>query len=184
MLQIRATLLTCALLGITAAESLKPRDSLELSCVDRNYIGVLAETRDRKTIPSVQMTLVDPLGRSQGKQQIGASATQVIPNSQYSAIQQIPGFSRPTLARAVQICDADQGVYSLTVQERGTEPYHLSVTASAKAIDQVTLPLKHMSRKGRVRKYRFIFTVERDHVTLSWLDQDGKPQMRIENSEW
>lgn len=131
------------------------------------------------------MTLVDPSGRSQGKQQIGASATQVIPNSHYSAIQQIPGFSRPTLARAVQICDADQGVYSLTVQERGTEPYHLSITASAKgAIDQVTLALKHVSRKGRVRKYRFIFTVERDHVILSWLDQDGKLQMRIENGEW
>lgn len=51
MLQIRVTLLTCVLLGITAAESVKPRDSLELSCVDRNYIGVLAETRERKTIP-------------------------------------------------------------------------------------------------------------------------------------
>lgn len=176
------------LVGVLApticAQSVTPHESLELSCIDRPYVSVLAETKDRKSAPHIGLELVDPLGRTQGRQPAGASAMQLIPNSSYGDIVQLPGSSLPSLAHGVQVCDAEQGVFELRVREHGSKPYRLSVTAEAKTTDRVTLHLTHVSREGRARVYKFIFQIERDHFLLSWLDRDGKPQMRIEDGEW
>jgi hypothetical protein len=161
----------------------KPNESLELSCNDKAYVGVFAETRDRKTSPSVGLKLIDPSGRAQGQRQKGSSEAQIIPNSHYGDIVRLPGSVFPTSARAIEVCDAAQGVYELTLRERGIEPYRLAVTAHGK-VDTMTLHLDHVSLDGRVREYRFSFHIERDQVSLSWLDHDGKPQTRVEDGEW
>jgi len=158
-------------------------ESLRSSCFDKPYIAILAETKDRKSEPDVGLTLFDPSGRMQGKLPEGTSATQIIPGSHYGGIEQLPGSSIPSLARAVEVCGAEQGVYTVTVKE-GNQPYSLSVDASGKTVNRTSLNLRHVSRQARVRTYKFVFRIDGNATILSWLDSAGSPQLRIEDGEW
>jgi len=95
-----------------------------------------------------------------------------------------PNAPERSKSLALEICNAKQGVYEVNVTELGSEPYLLGVRGNAKTDNGATLSLQHISEKGRIRHYRFIFRIEEKRLILNWLDKDDKELMKIEDSEW
>jgi hypothetical protein len=91
-----------------------------------------------------------------------------------------------SLVLAVEVCDAPQGEYRISVDERGSAPYLLSVGGNANPGTETGeyLLLHHISKDGFTRHYTFRFRIEEGHVILRWLDADGREQSKIENNDW
>jgi hypothetical protein len=128
----------------------------------------------------VQLDVTDPSGRTQGKRVHHPQ----IPSSRYGAVVQIPIAPERSEAIAVEVCDAELGIYEVNVHEVGSSPYQLEVRARGDADNSQTLALHHIATDGRTRSYRFVFKIEDRQVTASWLDDEGHEQLRIENYEW
>ena len=168
-----------SLVGIGEA-STKPRNSLAFSCLDSPFISFFAAGPAHRTFPAVSLSLIDPLGRSGGS----GTKNDAIPDSHYGPVVEIPEHPEYSKSLALEICNAEQGVYEVKVTELGNEPYVLGVRASAKHENGETLLLHHTSEKERIRQYRFRFRIEEKGLTLGWLDKDDKEQIKIEESEW
>jgi hypothetical protein len=76
-----------------------------------------ASTPRHDTIPKVQLTLTDPLGRTAGR---GAQGKR-IPNSRYGKVTEIPSAPDASLVLAIEVCNALQGDYHIRIDEHGTD---------------------------------------------------------------
>jgi hypothetical protein len=170
--------------GLSAAAqdgTSRNKESLALHCSEKPFLSVSVRTRNRDVVPAIKLSLTDPLGRWQGD----PARSPRIPDSSYGEIVQIPNLPDRSRARAIEVCDAEQGVYKLGVEEVGDEPYVVDVTADAPNADTVpSLLLHHIAQKGRIGHYQFRLRITDGQVNIKWLDRTGHEQMRIEINEW
>jgi hypothetical protein len=156
-------------------------ESLALHCFDKTFVSVSVRTRTRNVVPTVKLSLADPLGRRQGER----ARSPQIPNSSYGEIVQLPKLPDRSRALAIEVCDAEQGVYHLTVGEHGDEPYVVDVTAQSPNAGTIpSLLLHHIAQEGRIFHYRFTLKTTKEQVDIMWLDKAGHGQTRIEINEW
>jgi hypothetical protein len=182
VLRLVAVFIVATCCSVAAQNSTaKTPESLAFHCFDKPFVSVSARTRGRDTIPVVQLSLSDPLGRRQGKGVRGRK----IPTSNYGEVTQVRSAQQRSRARAIEICDAKQGVYELRVEEHGSEAYVLDVSGQAPDTDKTdSLLLHHIAVEGRTRTYKFTFKIEKRQVIVRWLDRNGNEQIGIENNEW
>jgi hypothetical protein len=177
----RILILTTGLSIAAQDKTSQNSESLALHCFEKSFLSVSARTRSRDVIPTVKLSLTDPLGRRQGE----LARSPQIPTSSYGEIVQIPRLPDRSRALAIEVCDAEQGVYQLKVEEHGDEPYVLDVTAQAPNAGIIpSLLLHHIAREGRIGHYRFTLKIAKEKVDIRWLDQAGHEQTRIEINEW
>lgn len=180
----RAALVTMFLIGIWisafAGDSAETKESMMFSCLGRPFVGVAAMTPQRDGFPAVRLMLTDPLGRTAGE----GSRGRRIPESSYGNIVEIPQHPDRSKARAVEVCNAEQGVYEIRVEELATDPYLLLASGDGAADKSDSAILNHIGRKGRIRQYRFKFTIKDRRLSLNWLDAQGREQLLIETPEW
>jgi len=179
----RTSLVTLVLITIscftgTPCMASVSKPSLELNCLDRPFLGVAVSTPERNAIPTVQLTLRDPLGRAAGA---GIKHTR-IPHSRYGNVVQIPNDPERSRMLAVEICDARQGVYTITIREGGNSRYRLEVIASGK--DSLFEPLHRSSRDGRILINKFAFKIQSGAAKIIWLDKTEKPLDQREIDDW
>lgn len=160
----------------------KPQKSLGFSCLRRSFISVAASTPKRDRIPSVQLELTDPAGRSTGADTNG----QGIPSSRYAEVVELPQAPNRSKAIAVEVCEAEQGVYQVQVHEVGLGQYLLSIRAlwTGAADNMETLVQRNLGNKGRTRGYKFIYRIEDRQIVVRWLDEQGRELDRLEHNEW
>ncbi|MGO8795865.1 MAG: hypothetical protein ACLQLC_13665 [Candidatus Sulfotelmatobacter sp.] len=172
-------------------------ESLAAQCDEKPFLSVAAHTRERNVIPTIDLTLSDPSHRMQGKDVRGT----VIPESRYGGVVQIPSMANRSTVLAIEVCNAERGVYEIQVKEHGDEPYGLDVTAIDPETHE-TMLLHHIAQDGRVLRYKFIFKLDGkkhparetskcgelpcapDFDAVMWLDSQGYEQMRIEDNDW
>jgi hypothetical protein len=189
---------SCAGLGQSSSRVV---ESLALQCDEKEFIRVSARAREPNVIPAVDLTLSDPSRRMQGKDVHGT----LVPESQYGPVVEIPGMPDRSTVLAIEICNAEQGVYDIGVKEHGSEAYVLAVTAIDPETHD-TLLLLHIAEAGRIRHYRFRFKLEKKQDdarestqrrqkacgdfpcppkgSLRWLDSSGQPKLIIEDNDW
>lgn len=178
---IRILILTTALSIAAQDKTSQNTESLALHCLEKPFVSVSVRTRSRDVVPTVKLSLTDPLGRRQGER----ARSPQIPTSTYGEIVQIPSLPDRSKALAIEVCDAEQGVYKLRVEEHGDEPYVLDVTAQAPNAGTIpSLLLHHIAKEGRIGHYRFTLRITKKQVDIRWLDQAGHEQTRIEINEW
>jgi hypothetical protein len=103
-----------------------------------------------------------------------------IPRSLYADVVEIPIMSASSRAHAVEICGADQGLYTVTVYEHADELYRIVVRGVASSLEVIL-----HAREGRVRQHRFLFRIEGDDKSdLSWIDKKGRPELNIDDRDW
>jgi hypothetical protein len=168
---------TCTPVG--ARDSRQVKESLAFSCLGRSFVSVAVMTPERDGFPAVQLMLTDPSGRTAGE-----GPGERIPDSSWGEIVQLPEHPQRSRARAVEVCNAEQGIYQVKVRELGSGPYLLVASASGDADNDSSAVLHHIGRKGRIRLYRFKFTVKDRQLNLRWLDSEGREQALIETPEW
>jgi len=163
------------------SSSTQPTTSLAFSCRDKAFVSVSASTPNHESIPAIGVALTDPIGRTAGF----AIKRGDIPDSGYGPVIEIPKLPQRSRALALEICNAEQGLYEIKVTERGDKSYRLTVSGTGGgAKNNEALVLHHVSRSGRIRQYRFVFRIEREQIILKWLDAEGAEQVKIEQSEW
>lgn len=164
----------------SAQDSAQTKQSLAFSCLDKSFLSVDALTLERDSFPAVQLTLTDPQGRTAG----GDSTGEPIPDSSYGKIVQLPKYPQRSKALAIEVCNAEQGVYELNVRELGNASYIIIASASGNTDNGSSAILNHVGRKGRIRQYKFKFTIKGRQLNLNWLDGQGHEQLLIEPPEW
>ena len=169
-----------ALVAPAANGHLEDRYSLQNQCQDASFLSVSARKRTRKTVPDVALLLRDSSGRIQGQ---GAPSDE-IPMSRYGEIVQLPKDPHETRELAIEVCNAQLGIYDIEIKEKGTDAYVLDVTGSGAGQDTESLLLHHYARKGITRHYRFVFRRDKGGAVLRWLDEDGEERMEIEPNDW
>jgi len=156
------------------------QSSLETQCENSSFLSISARTRTRETAPHVELLLRDSSGRVQGQGvRIGE-----IPMSRYAEIVQLPRDPQKSRALAIEVCNAEVGLYEIEIKEKGTEPYVLDVTASGEGQNIQSMFLHHIARNGVTRRYRFVFRRDNASAILRWLDENGEERMKIENYDW
>jgi hypothetical protein len=181
ILILRILILTSGFSVAAQDKASQNTESLAFHCFDKPFLGVSVRTRGRDVVPAVKLSLTDPLGRRQGER----ARSPQIPNSSYGVVVQLPERPDRSRVRAIEVCDAEPGVYQLKVEEQGGEPYVLDVTALAPKSDiSPSLLLHHIPKEGRIGHYRFTLKITNGQVDIGWLDQEGHEQMRIEFNEW
>jgi hypothetical protein len=148
----------------------EPRQSMMFSCETSPFLRVSVSTPRRGGLSPVQIKLTDPLSREQGVN----PKRKRMPRSHYEDVvvaPKAPGLSRE---HSVEVCSAAPGEYILTVYEHGDGLCRVTLD-----VDNESLPLHLQSREGRIRQYRFLFTVKKEEVDLTWLDKDGRPQIAL-----
>lgn len=153
--------------------------SLGYSCLNQPFLSISASVPKRDEVPQVGISVSDPLGRTEDF----ATKMNTIPNSAYGPVVEIRSTPARSKALALQICDPEQGTYEIKLTELGDDPYRVTVRGRAPH-DDWALILHHVSRKGRIRRYKFVFRIERDKLVLKWLYKDGSEWLKIEPSEW
>jgi hypothetical protein len=154
--------------------------SLAFSCLGKPFISVSGSTANHGSTPALELSLSDPLSRTAGFEAKGDH----IPDSAYGPVIEIPKLPESSRALALEICNAEQGVYEIKVTELGDKAYRLTVSGTGGKKNNEALILHHVSREGRIRHYKFVFRIESEQVILKWLDKDGAEQLKIEQSEW
>jgi hypothetical protein len=182
MMRLSLLIVSLAIFGLAEDQgtSTKPRNSLAFSCLGSPFISLYAAGPSHITFPAVGLTLTDPLWRSGGY----GTRRNTIPHSRYARVFEIPDAPERSKSLALEICNAKQGVYEFEVTELANESYLLGVRGNAKTENGAALELEHVSEKGRVRRYRFIFKIEGRRLILNWLDKNEKERIWIEDSEW
>ena len=172
-------LLAICALKATQGFAAEERRPLSYSCSDERFLSVSASTSDRSSIPSVELTLTDPSLRTQGREAHGDQ----IPTARYGEIAEIPKQPQSSKALAVEVCNAEIGVYEIKMSEHGSSHYSLTVQGE-NGTSSESLLLHHISQEGRTRRYRFVLKTTNGKLSLRWLDSEGHEHMRIENSDW
>jgi hypothetical protein len=173
-------LLTGGSIG-SQSSSTQPSTSLAFSCLGKPFLSVSASTPNQESIPAVGIVLSDPVGRTEGF----AIKRGDIPESGYGPVIEIPKLPQRSRALALEICNAEQGLYEIKVTEFGDKSYRLTVRGTGGSTkNNEALVLHHVSRSGRIRLHRFVFRIEGDQMILKWLDTDGVEQLKVEQSEW
>ena len=96
--------------------------SLRFSCVDTPFLSINVSAPHHDSFVNVELGLVDPKGRT-----AGANSADSIPRSRYGRIVEVPSHPDMRKAIAVEICDAIQGKYVISVSEHGNFDYRLTV---------------------------------------------------------
>lgn len=155
-------------------------ESMVYVCDEKPFLSVAARTKDRDVFPTVDLSISDPAHRTQGERRSGAK----IPESRYGRVVQIPKMPQHSKALAIEICNAEQGPYELTVEEHGNGAYVLAVSGSDDTRDTNELVLYHIAKEGRILHYEFTFRADPKQIVVNWLDPTGQEQSKIESSEW
>src|ERR1700687_731476 len=165
-------LLVIVLFTVIASEaqtnSSKPRQSLRYSCLGKPFLSVSAYAGGHASFPDVKLRLIDPLGRSSGD----GSKGKAIPNAQYGRVIEMPTHPTASKAIAIEVCEAIQGDYLITVSEHGKEEYGLSVRADDGATGNEGMGSAFYARPDRTCKFEFRFQMKDHSVTLRWV-RDG-----------
>lgn len=162
-----------------SSDSTIPRESLVFSCLDKPFVSVAAMGPKHDGFPAVELVLTDPKGRNAG---LGHNR---IPHSSYGNIVEMKRYPERSKARAVEVCNAEQGIYALEVHELSNERYLLEAKGEdGDAANSAVAILKHVGEKGRVRRYYFKFTIIGPRLDVSWLDGEGREQLVLEVPEW
>jgi hypothetical protein len=180
-LGLQEVLLTaiCALIA-TQGLAAEHHEPLSYSCPDERFVGVSASTSERSSVPSLELTVKDPSLRTQGQEAQGNQ----IPTSRYGEIAEIPKEPQHSKALAVEVCNAEIGVYEINISEHGSSHYSLTVQGQNGTGGSESLILHHISHDGRTRRYRFILKTTNGKLSLRWLDSEGHESIKIENSDW
>jgi hypothetical protein len=160
----------------------KLEPTLAYSCLDSPFLSVSASTPNHDSSPTVNLTLIDPTGRTQPR----TAGQQLIPKSRYGEVVEIPKAPSQSRVLAVEICNPSQGTYRLRIEETGNQPYRISVMGTAPNISASQI-LKHNSESGRIRSYYFAYWIEKNEAHIQWLDEAGRPmdpRIPIEIGEW
>jgi len=153
-----------------------PQQSMMLSCKKKPFLSVSVSTPARDSISDVQIMLADPRSQEQGVNVNGRR----IPRSHYKFVVEIPTLPDRSRVHAIEICGAEEGQYALTVYEHGDELYRVDVRAG----DTESMTAYLHSSEGRIRRYKFLFKIKDDRLYLTWLDNNGQPQLNIGNNDW
>jgi hypothetical protein len=151
--------------GETQTKSSKPRQSLRYSCLDKPFLSVSAYAGGHASFPDVELRLIDPLGRSSGN----GSKGKPIPKTQYGRVIEIPKHATGSKAIAIEVCEAIQGDYLVTVSEHGKEEYGLSVRADDGGTGNEAMESAFYSHPDRTCKFQFRFLMKDHSVTLRWV---------------
>src|SRR5690242_6210245 len=125
LLRILSATLIIQLAAFAGGKEVRTAVSLRYSCYDKPFLSVSVSTLQRNTFPSVELRILDPLGRSFGTGSNGERN----PRSQSGRVVEIPKHQQHSKAIAVEICDAIPGDYSVDVSELSNAQYWLSVSA-------------------------------------------------------
>jgi hypothetical protein len=167
--------------GQKATKSTDIKDSLIFSCLGKTALSVEAMTSRHVGFPEVQLTLTDPQGRTAGEDSRGDR----IPGSRYSRIFGTPKPHKEySKSRAVEVCNAEQGIYQLTLHEVANESYLINAMGTGDVDVEGGITLYHVGKPGRVRHYRFSFSIKDRKLEMNWLDGEGREQLIIEPPEW
>lgn len=170
-------LLSVLALCQTAAQRFQP--SMKLACEGEHFLSVSVSSVERDRAPLIELELKDPSSRSQGAGVTGPR----IPRSQYQLTSEVPNAPKPPVQQAIEVCGAASGNYRVTLHERGSERYRLTIEASDQENSEF-LPAKLVAKEGRARRLRFKLKIETGQVYLSWVDEHGKPQLQLLTDEW
>jgi hypothetical protein len=164
----------------SARETKEVKDALAFSCHGKPFVRVAALTQKRDSFPSVELTITDPVGRVEGEE----NRSKRIPDSSYGRIVEVPQHPEMSKAVAVEVCNAEQGIYSLEIGETGSGPYVVMADGDGDVDIGGSTFLYHVGRPGRVLRYKFRFTIKDRKVDIGWLDDKGKEQAILETPEW
>jgi|ERR1700678_111671 hypothetical protein len=114
LLAIPIILAATCVSSVAHGASEQPNKPLRYSCPTAPFVSVSASTPERDALPAVQITLTDALGQTAGRQARGKR----IPTSRYGEVTEIPSMPNKSMVLAVEVCDAPQGEYRISVDER------------------------------------------------------------------
>jgi len=183
--QLIALMVSMTVAGCSATfaqdNSSQARETLALQCIGKPFLEVSARARTQNTLPHVKLSLRDSLGRAQGE---NSSDLQIIPDSVYGTVVQIRSHPEYSTVLAIEVCNAEQGIYEIGAKEDGAESYVLDVTGTGDTENRQSLLLHHIPQPGRVLHYRFKFKIENRQVILTWLNKKGEEVFAIEPNDW
>ncbi len=142
----------------------KMAESMKWSCKTPPFLSVSVSTMRRDAIPQTQLRLTDPSSREQGAN----VSTVRIPKSHYEQVVEYPPDPDHSRAHAVEVCDAEQGVYRVLVYEHGDGQYRLAVTVG----HGNSLIIYRDAKEAQIRHFRFSLKVEKGNGEVSWLDNN------------
>lgn len=158
----------------------RPLQPRRWSCRTGLSLTAAVSTPRRDGVSDTEIRLTSPSKRQQGAE----VNRERVPNSRYEIVAEIPEHPETSTERAVEVCDAEQGEYTLNLYESGDKPYRMFVRAGNENND-VALPEKLQAQEGRIRTFRFRMELQKGEVHLTWLDSKGKPHLNaVEFSEW
>lgn len=170
--------LTCYALSSETAPEARP--SLLFSCLDKPFLSISASRPSHDALPPVSISVSDPSGRTVGPE----PRQDKLSTATYGPVIQIPKMPQRSIAIAVEVCGATQGLYDITITETGKARYRLTADASIPDAQTEALILRHIGRPGRMWHYKVSFRREGDKVILRWLDKNGTEQSIVEVPEW
>jgi hypothetical protein len=151
--------------------------SMMYSCETTPFLSVSVSTPKRDSMPQVQIVVTDPRSRQQGVNVSG----KIIPNSHYADVVIAPKAPERSREHAVEICGAEKGEYTLTVQEHGDDLYRVDVSVE---VSRGMSEYLH-SREGRIRRFRFSLRRNKGEFDVTWLDNNGQPVLiPDDDSDW
>ena len=145
-----------------------PQTSLMYSCLEAPFLSISVSTPRHNTFVDVALRVVDPQHRTAG---YGAN-DHPIPKSSYGRVIEMPRHADVSKAVAVEICDAMEGKYELTVWEHSKAEYRVHVRGMD-ANHHFTDILYPIPEEGRVCRYMFQYRLDTDE-TIRWLDGQGR----------
>jgi hypothetical protein len=149
------------------------------SCKGSQFLSASVSTPRRDRIPQTEVKLTDPASREQGANATGTR----ISRSQYESVAEVPKFPKLSMQHAVEVCDAGEGEYLLTIYEHGDERYRITVGVYGNENNEF-LPENFRSQEGRIRQFKFLFKIKKREVFLTWLDENGRPHLHVANNDW
>ena len=151
--------------------------SLRYSCVDDDtFLSVSASAPRHDSFVNVELSLVDPQGRTAGRDRQGES----IPRSQYGKVVEIPTRPDNSKAIAVEVCRAMPGAYLVSVSEHGKFDYRLTVRGENKTVMEAE-PVNLHADGDRVCHFRFDFQPGKGKAVIQWVDRAGHPLPFLEH---
>jgi len=159
--------------GLGQSAAIAPLKSMMWSCKNELFLQVSVSTKRRDIIPLTEFRITNERSQAQG---VDVNAAK-IPQSQYAVVFELPSDPDHSRVRAVEVCGADEGQYTVTFYEHGTGEYRISVRARANSSLNSALSDYLDAKEGRIRRTKFAFKVKGDDVDLTWLSESGRPQV-------
>jgi hypothetical protein len=166
-----ALLLTMTGVGLPQTAAKKYSQSLWSSCSDNSFLSVSASAPRHDSFVNVELSLVDPQGRTAGEDHQGDT----VPKSQYGRVVEIPSHPDQSKVVAIEICRATPGAYHVSLSEHGEFDYVFSVTGLDGHTGNESRHVTLHADGDRACHFRFNFRVEGGKVSVQWLDKSGRP---------